>query len=192
MGNIFKKVFGKGGAIDKATRWADKKTGGITGKLLKGAEGIVKGVPVIGGIYKGAKGVGGAMLKIATGEAKAENKAKQEVATALKSPAAKSSIDFDVTVTNKANFFTKIKNWFIGLPMWVRVIIMAVPFVLLLAWLIIKPKRSTRRRSVRRSTPRRAATRGRSRTKSKPRSKSAFVARMQAGKRKAARKRKRG
>lgn len=192
MGNIFKKVFGKGGAIDKATRWADKKTGGITGKLLKGVEGIVKGIPVVGGVYGAAKGVGGAMLKIASGEAKAENKAKQEVAAALKSPAAKSSIDFDVTVTKKANFFTKIKNWFIGLPMWVRVIIMAVPSVLLLAWLIIKPKRATRRRSVRRSTPARAASRGRSRSKTKPRSKSAFVARMQAGKRKAARKRKRG
>ena len=192
MGNIFKKVFGKGGAIDKATRWADKKTGGITGKLLNGVEGIVKGVPVIGGIYKGAKGVGGAMLKIATGEAKAENKAKQEVATALKSPAAKSSIDFEVTVSKQGNFFTKIKRWFLDLPMWVRVVIMAVPAVLFLVFILIRRKRPARRRSVRRSTPARAASRGRSRSKTKPRSKSAFVARMQAGKRKAARKRKRG
>jgi len=189
MGNIFKKVFGKGGTIDKATRWADKKTGGLTGKMFKGVEGVVKGIPVVGGVYGAAKGVGGAMLKIATGEAKQENKAKAEVAEALKSPAAKSSIDFDVTVTNKANFFTKIKNWFLGLPMWVRVVIMAVPFLLFLVFIMIRRKRPVRRRSVRRSTPARASRR---RTATRSKSKSAFVKRMQAGKRKAARKRKRG
>lgn len=190
MANIFKKVFGKGGAIDKATRWADKKTGGITGKLLKGVEGIVKGIPVVGGVYGAAKGVGGAMLKIASGEAKRENQEKQEVAAALKSPEAKTaSMNYEVTVTNKANFFTKIKNWFLGLPMWVRVVMMAVPFLLFMVFIIIRRKRPTRRRSVRRSTPARAARR---RTATRSKSKSAFVKRMQAGKRKAARKRKRG
>lgn len=189
MGNVFKKVFGKGGAIDKATRWADKKTGGVTGKLLKGVEGIVKGVPVVGGIYKGAKDVGGAMLKIATGEAKQENKAKVEVAEALKQSKSAIDVNYDVTITSKKNIFGKLKEWFLGLPMWVRIVLMAVPFLLFLVFIIVRRKRPVRRRSVRRSTPARAARR---RTATRSKSKSAFVKRMQAGKRKAARKRKRG
>lgn len=190
MGNIFKKVFGKGGAIDKATRWADKKTGGLTGKLLKGVEGIVKGVPVVGGVYSAAKGVGGAMLKIASGEAKAENKAKAEVAEALKSTKKATDINYDVTITNKKNFFGKVKDWFMGLPAWLRWGLMAVPFLLFLVFILIRRRKPVRRRSVRRSTPR--ATAARRRRPSSSKSKSAFVKRMQAGKRKASRKRKRG
>ena len=189
MGNIFKKVLGKGGAIDKATRWADKKTGGITGKLLKRVEGIVKGIPVVGGVYGAAKGVGGAMLKIASGEAKAENKAKTEVAEALKSTKKATDINYDVTITNKQNFFGKIKEWFMGLPAWLRWGLMAVPFLLFLVFILIRRRKPMRRRSVRRSTPKAAARR---RRPSSGKSKSAFVKRMQAGKRKAARKRKRG
>lgn len=157
IGKGISKIAGKGGIIDKATRAVDKATGGISGKVFKTVEGVVKSVPVVGTAYTAVKGVGGAMIKVADGTASKINAAKVDVSKELSNAnSAKTIIVQPSTTQQPESFFKKMYNqlidFFAKYP-WVKwVLIISLPLGLLLFFFRKKRRVTRRRKSISRKT----------------------------------------
>lgn len=157
IGKGISKIAGKGGVIDKATRAVDKATGGISGKVFKTVEGVVKSVPVVGTAYTAVKGVGGAMIKVADGTASKINAAKVDVSKELSNAkSAKTIIVQPSTTQQPESFFKKMYNqlidFFAKYP-WVKwVLIISLPLGLLLFFFRKKRRVTRRRKSISRKT----------------------------------------
>ena len=162
IGKGISKVAGKGGVIDKATRAVDKATGGISGKLLKTVEGVVKSVPIVGTAYTAATGIGKAMIKVADGTANATVTAKKEASKAITAVTNEQKTTFVAVpeIPKKQSFVDKIKTYFEELfykyP-WVKwLLIIGLPSGLLLLFFFNKRKKKTvkrRRTSVSKTVP---------------------------------------